>query len=656
MKAWALLVVVSLAGVFGLGAYARVNLAQLPHPGSAEAFFQGLDIYDRGGQLLAQRTPNGEFHIYMPLAQMGDQARLATLAAEDRDFYRHGSVDASALARAALANVAAGETVQGGSTVSQQLIKIEVVGPQRTYPRKLQEAFLAWAMERRYTKDQILEMYLNRVYYGYGAHGLAAATKTYFGRAKEPKDLTAAQAAFLAGLLQAPSALDPKTNWDAVRARQVHVLRAMHEMAPDRMPDEELQKAEQEDVRGQLKFDVSNRETKAPHFVKYVIDRLERDLGAAAVQQGGLKIYTTLDANLQAQAERAVAEGVKELGRYGVNNGDLLAVRPATGEVLAWVGSASFANDQIGGQFDVVRSARQPGSSFKPYVYEAALKDRKITLCTAVNDRPTDFGGYQPVDYDNRYLGTMPVRRALLLSRNVPAVEVAQKEGMERVNGLAHELGIRADLSIDLAGAIGASEVTMFDHVQAYSVFANQGWKVPLMAITRVVDASGATVYLQQPGKQEGQRRVLSPAEAYLITDVLKDYAREWRLPWQVRMAAKSGTSGGKASGSSHPDAWMMAYNPTITVGTWGGNTGPDGKGQQTSAFGVNVGSTIASRFINALPREYQGWYGARPAGLVERNRELFLAGTEGRACSDGKPQEPGKKEERGRGGGPGRN
>src|SRR5437588_7036103 len=246
MRAWTALVMACLVGVVGLGAYAGWNLRDLPEPGKQAAIIRNVDVFDRAGQLIAQRSPNGEFHIYTPLDQLGAYGPKATLAAEDRGFYQHPAVDAPALLRAAATDVVSGGVVEGGSTITQQLVKIELLGPERTVSRKLQEAFLAWAMERRYTKDQILEMYLNSVFYGHGAYGLTSATKTYFGRDRSPNDLTPAQAAFLAGLLEAPNGLDPKTNYDGARARQLYVLHGM--VATGALDQAQEQQAEQEDV------------------------------------------------------------------------------------------------------------------------------------------------------------------------------------------------------------------------------------------------------------------------------------------------------------------------------------------------------------------------------------------------------------------------
>ena len=605
--------------------YVGVTLRQLPEPGR-ELAARSIVVYDRNGQVLADRNPNGEYHVPLTLAQMGRYGPAATLAAEDRQFYSHGAVDPVAMARAAAVDVTSGSAAQGGSTITQQLVKIQLLEPQKTVDRKLQEVMLAWALEHRYSKDQILEMYLNRVYYGHGAYGLGAAVKAYLGKDRNASDLTPAQAALLAGLLQAPNSYDPQTHFGLARERQLYVLHGM--VATGALSAADEQKAEQEPVEKELNFNTGYRQEKAPHFVDYVISRLEQQFGSAAIQQGGLAVYTTLDPNLQALAEKSVADGVRSLGPKGVNNGDLLAVRPATGEILAWVGSAAYSDSAIGGQYDVVLSPRQPGSSFKPYTYEAALKDHKIALCTTLHDQATNFNGYQPLDFDNSFLGSLPARRALLLSRNVPAVEVGRLEGMDNVIHLAAAMGVHSKLEPTLPTAIGASEVTMLEHVQGYQVFANQGAKVPLVGITRVVDGSGSAIFEQRPGAQDGRTQVLTPAEAYLITDTLKDYPKQWGLGWTRPMAGKSGTSGGSQLGV-HPDAWMLAYSPDIVVGAWAGNTGPNGGGRPTSAFGTDVGSTISAEFINNLPQDLRHWY-TQPSGLAHsRSGELVLPGTE---------------------------
>ena len=641
-KRWRARVLLAAAALLALGAiavitYARVALADLPNPATDPLLARSIVVYDRNGKVLAERNPQGVYHVVLHLDQIGKNAINATLAAEDRDFYNHGALDLAGIARAIIADTLAGRPVQGGSTISQQLVKIDLNAPQKSLTRKIREALVANELEKKYTKDQILELYLNRVYYGHGAYGIGAATKTYFGAAKNTGDLTPAQAALLAGLIQAPSGNDPQTRFDRARGRQLDIIRSM--VVAHTLTQAQADVATKEDVRSELKFDISFRATRAPHFVEYVISRLEDTYGAAAVQQGGYSVYTTIDPDMQARAEHAVGVGVNAMSSQGVNNGMMLAARPSTGEILAWVGSADFNNAAIGGQFDVIRSPRQPGSSFKPYVYEAALRAHKITLASCLVDQPTNFNGYQPLDFDNSYMGPLSARQALVLSRNIPAVEVAQQEGITNVISLAQQMGIKTPLQPYLSTAIGGSEVTMLDHLQGYQVFADEGRKVPLMSITRITGAGGQALFEQSPGSQAGQQQVLSAAEAYLLTDTLKAYQNQWNLGWKQQMASKSGTSGASQVGV-HQDAWMMAYNRDLVIGGWAGNTGAKGAGNSISAFGVNTGSTMLADFINTLPAGLDRWY-QQPPGLVSRNGELFLSGTEnlGTGC---RPQDGG--------------
>jgi membrane peptidoglycan carboxypeptidase len=639
-------IVGAVAAVIALGvAYVAFTLHSAPDLAHESLLGQTIIVYDVKGRVIEERSPNGEFYVVLNLQQMGKYGPAATIASEDRHFYTEGALDYAAIARSFFADLKCQCYSQGGSTITQQLVKIELLTPQKSIFRKIQEAILAEGLAHRYSKDSILELYLNRVYYGHGAYGLGAATKTYFGKDKNPTDLTPAQAAFLAGLIQAPYYYDPQLHYDRARAREMYVLNGM--VATGALTQAQAAQAAQEDIQKELKFDTSYRLSKAPQFVDYVLTKVEQQLGAATIQQGGFAIHTTLDLDLQALAEKSVKDGIARLSWGNVNNGDLLAADPKTGAILAWVGSADYYNDKIGGQFDVVLAPRQPGSSYKAYTYEAALKDRQITLADVLPDTPHDFNGYKPLDFDNGYYGPISAREALVESRNIPAVEVGQKEGMENVNALAHQMGISTPLDNGLATAIGSSDVTMFDNLQGYQVFANQGKKVPLMAITSVTDRDNNVLFQQTPGQQDGQTDVVSAAEAYLITDVLKGYQNVWDLGWNRQMASKSGTTGGSQTGANR-DAWMMAYNPDIVVGAWGGNTAANGGGQSIRAFGVNVGSTVLAEFINGLPNSYRAWY-SQPDGLVsgpgcpgmdDAKHELFLPGTKPN-CSGGPPSTP---------------
>jgi membrane peptidoglycan carboxypeptidase len=636
-RRWGRATVAVLALLVIFGGYVLYTLRDLPDPGQQDVLANTITVYDRKGREIEQRNPQGQYHRVLTLREMGTYGPKATLAAEDRNFYSHGAIDWSSTLRAAFVDLTSGRVQQGGSTITQQLIKIQLLTPQRSIFRKLQEAILAMGLETRYSKDQILEMYLNRVYYGHNAYGLGAASQTYFS--KDPKDLTPAQAAFLAGIIQAPVAYDPQTHFDLAHQRQVYVLHGMlaiHALSPD-----EEQKAEAEDVKAELKYNPAARQSKAPHFVDYVIGRLEKDYGPAAVQQGGFSIYTSLDLDLQKLAADSVAQGVQDLSRYDVNNADFLAVKPTTGEVLAWVGSADYYNNQIGGQYDVVLSPRQPGSSFKPYVYEAAFRDRKLTPGGAVDDTPQTFqGNYQPKDFDGRFMGQMTARKALVLSRNVPAVETGVKEGMNNVVDLAHAMGINTKLEPVPNTAIGGSEVTLYDHVQGFATFANQGTKEPLISILRITDSRGNLLSETKPGSQDGKQLVLTPAEAYLITDILKDYQNQWHLGWNRQMASKTGTTG--ATSNQTRDAWILAYNTNIAAGAWVGNTGANGAGGNINAYGELVGDTIMRYFVNGLPAEYNGFL-KRPDGLVDGKAcdgtpDIFLTGTDHMSCNGLEP------------------
>ena len=619
-RAW----VAGIVGVLFLAStlYVLWAVHDLPDPSQDVLAAGDVVVLDRNGKLIEDWNPNGHYHINLSLQDTGPFAANAVLAAEDRNFYSHGAIDPGAVARAVWVDVTSRGLNEGGSTITQQLVKIQLLTPTKSINRKVQEIALAIVIEQRYSKDQVLTMYLNRVYFGHGAYGLGAAAKTYFN--KDAKSLTAAQAAFLAGMIQAPTAYDPVQHYDLARERQLYVIQGM--VSTGKLSQSEAEKATGEDIKASLKIQPTARQTAAPHFVDYVLAKLETMFGSAAIQQGGLTVHTTLDLTVQQAAQQAVADGVKDLSSSNVNNSALLAANPKNGEILAWVGSADYGNDAIAGQFDVVLSKRQPGSSFKPYVYEAALRDKKITWATVLHDKLTNFNGYMPLDFDNGGMGDIPARTALLYSRNIPAVEVARMEGMQNVISLAQQMGIKSRLDPGLSTAIGGSDVTLFEHVQGYEVFANQGQRVDLSSIRQVDAGSGKAVYTHD---NPNSTTVLTPAEAYMITGVLKDYQNQWGFGWNRQMASKTGTSD---NGRGRiPDSWIMAYNPDIAVGVWVGNTAPDGGGGLIKAYGEMVGKSVMKRFVNALPANMHNWY-SQPSGVVKGcngkdTQYIFLVG-----------------------------
>jgi penicillin-binding protein 1A len=578
----------------------------LPDPSQNVLAAGDVVVLDRNGKLIEDWSPAGRYHVTLTLHDMGPYAPQAVLAAEDRNFYHHGAIDPGSTARAAWVDVTSHSLNQGGSTITQQLVKIQLLTPEKSVNRKVQELVLAVVLEQRYSKDQILTMYLNRVYFGHGAYGIGAAARTYFN--VDAGNLTAAEAAFLAGLIQAPSTYDPATSFDLARARQLYVIQGM--VAMRAMTAADADRATSEDVKSEMHIQATARQSRAPHFVDYVLSQLEKTFGSAAIQEGGIVVHTTLDLDIQQNAEQAVTAGIADLHWANINNAALLAANPKTGEILAWVGSADYGNDAIGGQFDVVLSKRSPGSSFKPYVYEAALRDHTITWATVLHDALTNFGGYTPHDFDNGGMGDIPASTAILYSRNIPAVQVAQMEGISNVITLAHAMGITDELQPYLSTAIGASGVTLYEHVQGYATFANQGQRVDLRSIREVDDAHGTAIYKHE---DPHPTTVLTPAEAYLMTDVLKNYQYQWGFGWHRQMASKTGTSDNGKGGI--PDSWIMGYNPDVVAGVWVGNTAPNGGGGLIRAFGESVGQTIMRRFVNNLPASDRDWY-SQPQGV----------------------------------------
>ena len=601
--------------------YVLWAIKDLPDPSQNVLAAGDVMVLDRNGKLIEDWSPAGHYHVTLTLKEMGSYAPKAVLAAEDRNFYNHGAVDPLSTARAAWVDITSGGLHQGGSTITQQLVKIQLLTPQKSITRKVQEIVLAIALEQRYSKDQILGMYLNRVYFGHGAYGVGAAARTYFN--KDAKDLSPAQAAFLAGLIQAPAAYDPLVHYELAQERETYVIQGM--VATTALSPEQADKATKEDVKSELHIQSTARQSKAPHFVDHVLVDLENLFGSAAVQQGSIVVRTTLDLGVQQVAQQAVANGVHDLAGFNVNNSALLAADPKTGEIRAWVGSADYGNDAIGGQFDVVLSPRQPGSSFKPYVYEAALRDHKITWSTILHDKLTNFNGYMPRDFDNGGMGDIKASTAILYSRNIPAVQVAQMEGITKVIDLAHAMGIKSKLAPYLSTAIGASDVSLYEHMQGYQTFANQGQRIDLRVINDVQDSSGHSVFKYE---NPTSTTVLTQSEAFLMTDVLKNYQNTWHFGWNRQMASKTGTSDNGKGGI--PDSWIMAYNPDIVIGVWVGNTAPNGGGGLIRAYGENVGLTIMKRFVNGLPTNMRNWY-SRPAGVLQGcsgdSQDPFLQG-----------------------------
>lgn len=520
-------------------------------------------FYDRNGVKLYE-TSGAHQPIPVQLNQVPRSLVLATLAAEDSDFYKHRGVNPVAVARAAYKNVFTDEQ-QGGSTITQQLIKNTYLSSDRTASRKLREMSYALVVEQRYSKDQILERYLNEVYYGQQSYGVADAAKTYFG--KNLDQLTLGEASMLAGIANAPSLYSPVGgNPKAAKARQEYVLDRMTELGYISKPQAEAAAAEQ------LTYAQSETVFHAPHFVFYVKDELSKYYGSEVVDSGGLKVYTTLDLAKQETAEAEVKKGVASVRGYGATNGALVAQDAKNGEVLAMVGSADFANEAIDGKVNVATSERQPGSSFKPFVYATALKSG-MGANTVLHDKPTSFDGFRPQNYDGGYHGNVTLRYALGNSLNIPSVELLQKVGIQPSLETAHAMGISSLNEPDRYGlslVLGGGEVKLLDMVTAYSVFANGGQQTGRASVTKVLGPDNKPLY----ERKAQPKQVLDPGVAFIMTDILSDnsaraigFGPSSPLVFPRPAAVKTGTT------NNYKDNWTVGYTPQLVVGVWVGNS-----------------------------------------------------------------------------------
>ena len=536
---------------------------------SAQSLPQTTRIYARDGVTLLEERYQ-QRRTVVPLDEMAWDLRHATISIEDKDFYNHGAVNPVRMLAAGIYDVLHQQAAQGGSTITQQLVKNYLLGASassRSLDRKARELMLSFELERQYSKDQILEMYLNTIFYGNQSFGVEAAAHTYFGTSARQVDL--AQSAFLAGLPQRPSYLDPflTEGYAHARGRQLDVLNAM--VRDGYITAAVAAKAYAEDLGPKLiathQAAVGQRASLAPHFVDYVWNELEQRYDPGYLLTAGLKIVTTLDPRTQALAQQAVHDGVARYTKgYRVNNGAMLVMNPHTGEVLAMVGSADYSNADIGGQVNYTVAPRQPGSSFKPYTYVTALMNG-WTPASPLEDRngAHAFPGYPVHDWDGKELGTITLRQSLQQSRNISSVHLFKDVGIQKVFTTARDLGISTPLDPTLPTTLGASELRMIDHLSAYSAFANGGHRVRPLDVLEVRDAAG-TVLESNPPQPDAGERVLPASATYLLTDILKGAVRP---SMGFPVAAKSGTT------TDFKDAWYIGYTSDLAVASWMGRT-----------------------------------------------------------------------------------
>ena len=562
----------TLVGLLGLGGGAeavdkyQTYTRDLPDASSlnAKELAQATKIYDRNGVLLYVKHTEGVVRTVIPLAAISPHLIEATVSVEDRQFYTHNGLDIPRIFAAAIANVTHQRVQQGASTITQQLVKRMFVGNDPSLERKVREAVLALEIERRFSKNDILTLYLNQIFYGHEAYGAEAAAQTYF--AKSAKDLDIAQAAMLAGIPNSPSELDPysPTTVANAKSRQELVLRDM--LRDHYISQPEYDKA----VIEPLKYQDGSiqKDLKAPWFVDYVLHQLSKQYGEAVVAGGGLRVTTTLDYNLQLVAERAVAANVgrADLRARNVNNGAAEVIDPSTGQVLAMVGSANYYDQAIGGQYNVITDGqgRQPGSSFKIYEYATALANG-YAPSTLINDTQGKIDGHAFVDWDHRSEGIITIRRALEESRNIPALLLLKNLGYDRVFQTARMMGLTsANLTPErgLAQAIGATEVLPMEHFNAYAVLASGGIYHDPTVILKVVDSEGRTL---QEWKPNPGVRVLPAQVSYMISDILRPVGAALNI--KRPFASKTGTT------ENWHDSWLIGYNPDIVIGAWMGHT-----------------------------------------------------------------------------------
>jgi len=572
-------------------------------------------IYDRNGNLL-YKIYRKENRTLVKLQELPLHLIQATVAVEDAEFYSHHGFSPKGIIRAALRNLK-GDKLYGGSTITQQLVKNTLLSPERTLTRKIKEIILAVLVETKFSKDEILQMYLNEVGYGGAAYGVEEAAQMYFG--KSAKNLTLAEAALLAGLPASPTSFSPFGAYPGkAKERQLLVLRRMRQEGF--ISEEEEKKAAAEE----LHFASPKTDIKAPHFVMYVKDLLVQKYGERMVEEGGLEVKTTLDLEIQEFAQKVVSEEIKKLRSLKINNGAALVTKPATGEILAMVGSQDYFNLQNDGNVNVTLRPRQPGSAIKPIMYSVALENG-FTAATIIPDTPITYKvpgqpPYSPKNYDNRFHGNVPLRIALASSYNVPAVKVLAALGVEKMITRGQEMGITTwdePSRFGLSLTLGGGEVKMVDLAVAYGVLANMGKRVDLNPILEVKDSKGNT--LEKFAIRNSQFAIFSPEVAYILTDILSDNTarapafgtHSWlNIPDHPSVAVKTGTT------QNLRDNWTVGYTPDFLVAVWVGNN--DNKPMSYVASGVTGASPIWNKITSYLLKNLPDKNFPRPPGIVE--------------------------------------
>ena len=572
----------------------------LPSPGKVNSRFiaESTKIYDRSGTHLLYEVHGEEKRTIIPFESMPDVIRTATITLEDQDFYAHHGIKFTSIIRAILADVLHRGARQGGSTITQQFVKNSLLSPEKTITRKIKEIILSLEMETKFSKDEILAMYLNEIPYGSNAYGVEAASQTFFG--KSAQELSLDESALLASLPNAPTYYSPYgSHFEALKARQEFALQKM--ATAGYITQDQADEAMAVDVLAKIK--PQSETIQAPHFVMYIKEYLESKYGDQSIEQDGLKVYTTLDWDKQQAAETAISDGAAKNTKYKANNASLVAIDPKTGQILAMVGSKNYWDKSIDGQVNVAIRDRQPGSSFKPYVYLTAFTKGYLPE-TMLYDVATNFSTeegkeYAPNNYDGKFHGPISLAKALGGSLNVPAVKTLYLVGVKDALNLAKTLGITSLNQPDRYGlslVLGGGEVKLLDHVSAYGTLATGGVKHSKTAILKIENKKGEV--LEEYTPNEGERVVEEKYIAMLDSVLSNNANRAWVFgdnnPFRSDsrpLAAKTGTTNG------FHDAWAIGYTPSLSAGVWVGNS--KNEEMSTGADGSVVAAPIWRAFMD---------------------------------------------------------
>lgn len=610
---------------------------------------QSTQIFDRNGILLYSIYQN-QNRVYVSLDKIPKYLQTATISIEDKNFYTNQGFSVSGWLRA-IRNIVLLRGISGGSTLTQQLVKNVLLSSERSIPRKIKELILAIQVDKKYTKNQVLEMYLNDVPYGGTAIGVEAAAQMYFG--KNVSDLDLAQCAFLAGLPQSPSAYSPYTGNKYYIARTNEVLGQM-------FSNKIITEKQENDALSEIKttvFDQKDTNIKAPHFVMYVKNILSQKFGDQLVQNGGLQITTTLDYNIEKKAEEIVKDEIANLKEYHVGNGAAIVADPKSGQLLSMVGSADYFDTQNDGNFNVaISNNRQPGSSMKPIMYALAF-EKGYTPATLIMDAKTDFPTgdpsipmYTPVNYDGKYHGPIQLRFALGNSMNIPAVKMLARVGIKNVMQQAYDMGIEnwqptpSNISdVGLSLILGGRSTSLLNEVTAYGVFAAEGIRNDPVSILKVTDSHGNVLYQDKP--HEGQR-VLTPEASFLVSHILLDnVARTLEFGPNSYLAVPGKTVSVKTGTTDEKrDNWTIGYTPSYVVGVWVGNN-DNSPMNQAIASGETGASPIWNKIMTAVLKgkpdeqpqkpddvnavQIDAYGGGLPVDGQPKRTEYFIKGTE---------------------------